>query len=226
MRFTCSKIIFFIILIALSALYTGGCRRAGTWLVKEDMPPHADAIVLLMGSFPERVLQAADLYNKGKADRLIIVRENMGGYRKLEERGVTIISTTRQAGDAAVSLGVPAASIVYLPGDARSTIDEALAIRDYLSGTNAIDTIILVSSPAHTRRAAMIFRAALRDMNHPVCVGCSPSSYSAYSPEKWWRRREDIQTVLSEYIKAAGFVLLEKRGLQLRGNRRHKRVPD
>ena len=63
-RFTRSKIIFFIILIALSAVYIGGCRRAGEWLVKEDVPPHADAMVLLMGSFPERVLQAADLYHE------------------------------------------------------------------------------------------------------------------------------------------------------------------
>ena len=50
MRLTRSKIIFFIILITLSAVYIGGCRRAGTWLVKEDVPGHADAMVLLMGS--------------------------------------------------------------------------------------------------------------------------------------------------------------------------------
>ena len=83
-----SRIVFFLILIALSAVYIGGCRRAGKWLVKEDVPVHADAMVLLMGSFPERVLQAADLYHEGKAGRLMIVEESMGPYQRLEARGV------------------------------------------------------------------------------------------------------------------------------------------
>lgn len=214
MRFTRSKIVFFIILIAFNAIYIGGCRRAGAWLVKDDMPPHADAMVLLMGSFPERVLEAADLYHEGKAARMLIVYESMGPYWLLESRGAEIIRTTRQAYDATVALGVPADSITMLPGDARSTIDEAMAIREYLSETPGIDTILLFSSPAHMRRSAMIFDAALRSMPAPVYVGCSPSSYSAFNPERWWRRKEDIQVVLSELIKICSFHLIEKRGLK------------
>ena len=80
-----SRIIFFAGLVLLLAVYAGGCRRAGSWLVKEEVPAHADAMVLLMGNFPERVLQAADLYQAGKAERLIIVEESMGAYRGLEE---------------------------------------------------------------------------------------------------------------------------------------------
>ena len=59
------------VLVALSAAYIGGCRRAGTWLVKESVPSHADALVLLMGNFTDRVLQTADLYRSGIADRVI-----------------------------------------------------------------------------------------------------------------------------------------------------------
>ena len=73
-----SRLIFFFILIVLTVVYIDGCRRAGNWLVKEDVPEHADAMVLLMGSFPDRVMQAADLYNEGQADRLIIVHEEYG----------------------------------------------------------------------------------------------------------------------------------------------------
>jgi uncharacterized SAM-binding protein YcdF (DUF218 family) len=213
-RFTRSRIIFFVVLIALSAVFIGGCRRAGTWLVKEDVPPHADAMVLLMGSFPERVLEAADLYHEGKARRMLIVYESMGPYRLLESRGAQVIRTTRQANDAAVALGIPADNITMLPGDARSTIDEAMAVREYLKETPGIDTILIVSSPAHMRRSSMTFDVALHTMPATVYVGCSPSSYSAFNPEKWWRRKEDIQSVLSEFVKICSFQLLEKKRLR------------
>ena len=62
-----SRNFFIIILVILTVTYIGGCRRAGRWLVKEDVPPHADAMVILMGNFPDRVLQAADLYHEGRA---------------------------------------------------------------------------------------------------------------------------------------------------------------
>lgn len=201
---------FIIPLLILLFLYAAGCRRAGNWLAREEVPDHADAIVLLMGSFPERVMEAADLYHEGKAGRMLIVYEGMGPYRLLELRGAEVIRTTQQARDAAVAMGVPPDSITMLPGDARSTIDEAKAVRSYLRDKPDIDTILLVSSPAHMRRSSMIFKAALRTLPGEVVVGCSPSSYSAFNPDKWWRRREDIQVVLSEVVKIGIFQLIEK----------------
>ncbi len=207
-------IIYLLILIALCTAGIGGCRRAGDWLMKNDLPPHADAMVLLMGSFPERVIQAADLYRNGRADRLIIVHESMGSYRLLESLGADIITTTEQARNSAVALGIPADSITVLPGDARSTLTEAAVIRDYLKLNPGPDTLVLVSSPAHMRRASMIFKSAFRNLGMPVYIGCSPSTYSDFDPKHWWRRKEDIQTVLSEFIKIGSFVLFEKRELK------------
>lgn len=213
-----SRVIFLILFIVLNVIYIGGCRRAGKWLVKEEVPPHADAIVLLMGNFPERVMEAADLYNEGKAGGMLIVNESMGPYRQLESRGAKVIRTTQQAYEAAVVLGVPADKIAMLPGDARSTIDEAQAVRDYLADKPGIDTLLLVSSPYHMRRSAIIFNAALRDLPLAVYVGCSPSSYSGFNPDKWRRRREDIQSVLSEYTKIVSFELFERRGINKNTN--------
>jgi uncharacterized SAM-binding protein YcdF (DUF218 family) len=210
-----SRILFFIILIGLLATYVGGCRRAGKWLVKEDVPPHADAIVLLMGNFTDRVLQAADLYNGGKADRLVIVEESMGGYQGLLDRGVSIISHTSQAVSSSVALGVPADSITVLPGDARSTLDEAVIVRNYLKAHAGVDTLILVSSPYHLRRASMIFRKALRETESPVYVGCSGSgAYTSFDGARWWRNKEDIQFVLTEFFKIGSFMMVEKKELK------------
>ena len=203
------KVIISILL--LFALSTFGCRKAGSWLVKNDLPQHADAIALLMGSFTERVLEAADLYSEGKAGRIIIVEEYMGPFKILEERGATIVSNSRQAFNSLVTLGVPADSIIILPGGARSTLDEAGIISEYLSSCHCADTLLIVTSAAHSRRASMIFRTAFRINDLQVYTGCSPSSYSSFDPDRWWSRKEDIQTVLSEVVKTGSFLLVERR---------------
>jgi uncharacterized SAM-binding protein YcdF (DUF218 family) len=210
-----SRIFFFIILFVLIILYIGGCRRAGSWLVKEDVPAHADAMVLLMGGFPDRVLQAVDLYHEGKADKLLIVEESMGPFSTLELRGADIISNTEQARNSAIALGIPADSIAILPGDARSTQDEAIVVRDYLSRCTTVDTLLLVSSSAHMRRASMIFKAAVKNNDHPVYIGCSPSAYSDFNADRWWRDKEGIQSVLTEYVKMGSFVVFEKKKLRV-----------
>lgn len=214
MIFTRSRVLVLVLLVALNTVYVGGCRRAGNWLVKEDVPEHADAMVMLMGGFPDRVLQAVDLYKEGAAGRLIIVEESMGPFSTLESRGADIISNTQQAKNSAIALGIPADSITVLPGDARDTKTEAIAVRNYLAGNVAIDTLLLVSSPSHMRRASMIFNATLRDSETPVYVGCSPSAYSNFNADSWWRDKEGIQTVLSEFVKIGSFVMFERRDLR------------
>jgi len=205
--------LFLVFLLILAVAYIGGCRRAGAWLAKEDMPGHADAIILLMGNFPDRVLQVYDTWESGQADKVIIVEESMGAFAALELRGASIVSNSEQAAGSLIALGIPHDNIVLLPGNARSTLEEAYAIRKYLAGNKEADTLILVSSPAHMRRAYMIFKRTLRAMDKPVVMGCKPSSYSSFNGVKWWRRKEDIQTVFAEYIKIASFMLIEKHKL-------------
>jgi uncharacterized SAM-binding protein YcdF (DUF218 family) len=183
------------------------------WLVKQDDPIHADAIVIPMGSFADRTLQAADLFLHGLARKVIIVEENMGAYKTLKTRGVRITSNTRRVRNYLISLKVPADSIIILPGDATSTQMETIIIREYLANDPDIDTICVVSSAPHTRRASMIFISAFRKAGMQVQVISSPSSYTNFDADKWWKSREGIQTVLLEYMKIANFVLFERREL-------------
>lgn len=210
-----SKTTFLLVLVALSAAYIGGCRRAGTWLVKESVPSHADALVLLMGNFTDRVLKTADLYRSGIADRVIIAEESMGGYKGLTDRGVKIISHTSQAVRSLVALGVPADSITILRGDARSTLDEAVIVRDYIGTNPGLDTLILVSSPYHLRRSSVIFGKAFKEAGLTVFTGTSGSgTYTGFDADRWWRSKEDIQHVLTEVIKIGSFVTVEGRRLK------------
>lgn len=198
------------ILIIIVALNLGGCRKAGCWLVRDDEPAHADAIVLLMGSIADRVLQTADLFMKNTAGKVIVVEESMGEYRELEARGADIISNTTQVVNSLITLGVPADSIIILPGDATSTLMEASIIKDYLTDKPDIDTILLVSSPSHTRRASIIFTNVFRHSEIPVTVYSSPSVYNRFDKKNWWKNREGIQVVLLEYIKIASFWVFER----------------
>ena len=171
-------------------------------------------MVLLMGSFPERVLEAADLYHEGKASRMLIVYESMGPYRLLESRGARVI---RLPGRQMMPRWPWASRLTVL--QCFPEMQEALSMRLYKSENILKKHLVLIlfslsPLPPICEDLAMIFDAAFRTMPAPVYVGCSPSSYSGFNPEKWWRRREDIQSVLSEYVKICSFQLLEKRRLR------------
>ncbi|MHC1775873.1 MAG: YdcF family protein [Lentimicrobium sp.] len=198
---------FFLIFILLSVTT---CRNAGTWLIKKDTPVCAEALVILMGSIPDRVLEASDIYKAGLTDRVVIVEESMGAYRELEARGVRIISNTQQCRNAAIQLGVPSENIVVLPGDARSTQHEVMIVREYLKVWPGIDTILLVTSSDHTRRASMLFEKAFEKSGMQIVVYTCPSKYSNFKGEGWWKQKESIQVVLFEYIKIANFLFIEK----------------
>ena len=197
-----------VLLILLLAV--GSCRKAGARLVKADHPEHADAMIMLMGSITDRLLQTADLYHEKVAGKVWIVEAGMDADSIMEERGVQIISNSMRARYALIDLGIPADSIVILPGGATSTRMEAGITRDYLVTQTGIDTLLLVSSASHTRRAFRIFEAAFTPLEEPVALYCSPSSYSNFHAKKWWRHRNDIEDVLIEYLKLANFYLFER----------------
>jgi uncharacterized SAM-binding protein YcdF (DUF218 family) len=184
----------FCVVLLIITFCIGSCRKAGYWLVKEDV-------------------QAADLYKQEAVDKVIIVEESMGAFKVLEERGVNIISNTNQVHDAIITLGIPADSIIILPGDAASTQMEATIIREYLIEKPELDTLLIVSSVEHMRRAFMIFKTAFRKAGMPVTVLCSPSAYSSFDPKNWWKSKEGMQIVFLEYTKMAVFVLFESRKL-------------
>ncbi len=209
------RIVIYSLLFILIFLCVGACRKAGIWLVKEDEQTHADAIVILMGSISDRVMWAADLYHKDLARQIIMVNtglfdvdESMHLPRGFEPSN-TILSR-----EELIALGVPADSIVIIPGGALSTQMEATLVRDYITKNNKFDTLIIVSSAEHLRRATMIFRTAFRYAGLKIHIISSPSKYTNFVAENWWRNREGTQKVLLEYMKISNFILFQKKKLK------------
>jgi len=197
------KLLVGVILLALLAVFF---RYAGILIVAEDSPEKADLIVVLMGSGPDRILGAVDLYKEGYAPCILMVENWEPGYELLESRGVKVPREAEIEAMIGTQLGVPQEALIILPGDARSTQEEALIISRYLQDNPEIDKILLVSSKYHSRRSAIIFRWVIGDTEILSC----PTPYDNYNADSWWRTRQDAKSVVMEYAKLANFYLLDR----------------
>lgn len=190
--------LFITVIVILSVLLLGrlSLPSLGYYLVAEDEPQQSDIIVLLMGSGPDRMLGAVDLYHAEYADEILMVRNMVRGYDLVVSQGVKIPHDTDIAKEVAVQLGVPEEKITVLPGDALSTQDEAIAVREYLKTEPDIDSLIIVTSKSHSGRAKKIFVKAMTSLERDFRIISCPTNYDDFNAEKWWQNREDFKRVV------------------------------
>lgn len=91
-----------IVILVVVALIRLSLPSLGNYLVAEDEPQQSDIIVLLMGSGPDRMLGAVDLYHAKYADEILMVRNMVRGYNLVVSQGVNIPHDTDIAKDVAV----------------------------------------------------------------------------------------------------------------------------
>ncbi|MBP8820308.1 MAG: YdcF family protein [Syntrophomonadaceae bacterium] len=186
-------------------------RYAGDGIVAVDPPEKGDLIIVLMGSGPDRILGAVDLYEQGYAPCIVMVENWQPGYELLQPRGVDLPRDAELAAMAGVELGIPEEAFVILPGDARSTQDEALIVTQYLKEQKLeVDKVLLVTSKFHSLRSALIFRWALGGLDREVNVLSCPTPYDNFNAAAWWQSREDAKRVVMEYAKLVNFYLLDR----------------
>lgn len=177
---------------------------AGTYLIADETPKPADAIVVLAGSTPDRILEAVDLYEKGLAPLIVLTRGSEGpGIRQLRQRGVHVLEPHEENASIAGQLGVPAAAIDIVGGGAGGTVTEARVVVDYLRD-KGIKSAIIVTSKMHTRRAGWIYRGIAGDeISFTTCA----SHYDSYDPTNWWHFRGQTRRVVIEYQKLVVYWL-------------------
>lgn len=206
MRKTICLLVIFSLVAGLIFLFL----QAGSFLVKADPIHNSDAIVVLMGSVPDRALYASDLVNKGISSNLILAEEATSGWEDLKARGIHPVVGSDLFKEVAVQLGIPSQDIQILHGNAKSTLEEARIISSYLKSHPGKDTILLISSASHTRRAALIFHETLKKAGLPVHLMVSPSPYSGFDGARWWTDKEKTATVFYEWTKIISFILFEQ----------------
>jgi uncharacterized SAM-binding protein YcdF (DUF218 family) len=179
----------------------------GGFLIVQDDAVPADAIVVLSGSLPDRILEAVDLYQAHLAPRIILTREQpLPGLAALRARGATLPEHHEQNIGIAEQLGVPATAIAVMPTPTSSTLAEIRALVVYLQ-EQRVHSILLVTSKAHARRARLTFHTvAGPDLRIAVC----PSRYDPFSAAQWWHERGSIRRLVIEYGKLLYFVLIDR----------------
>ena len=196
-----------IIIFVLISAY-GLIISAGNWLIVNDELKKADAIVVLMGSPGDRILEANDVYSASLSNKIIFAEDNDPSRKDLKSRGIILPNNADVSRRIAIQLGIPDSVIIILPGYANSTIDEAKILREYIDKNN-IKSIILVTSSSHIRRASMIFNNELSKCKNEIEIICNPSKYSNFDGENWWRERESRKKVVLEYLKLIQFLLFD-----------------
>ena len=185
-------------------------RKAGNYLVRHTEITSAQPTLILMGSIADRVLQTADLYKNGSSTEILIVNNIQYGSEYLAKYNVHIPNFASLSKNALLQFGIPDSLITIIPGRAASTRAEAEITANWLKQNPHIDTLIIVSSAAHMRRAIMIFEDTFNDNDLNVTLLSVPSKYSGFNAKHWWKHRESAKQVFMEYTKLASFLLIEQ----------------
>ena len=163
-------------------------RNAGEFLVEDQGPEKADAILVLAGDMRGlRIMRAGELVRSGYAPVALV----SGPY------DIYGVNEAELAIQFAVRKGVPAAYFEPLRLRALSTNEEAQAYVPELRKRN-IRKLLLVTSDYHTRRAGETFRRVLGS-DVQVRTVAAPDPF--FAPGSWWHNREGQKTVFFEYSK-------------------------
>ena len=179
---------------------------ARSLIVKKEIA-RADAMVILSGSssFRERTHVAAELFAEGRAPRIILTNDDRpGGWSNTEQRNPLF---SELALNELVRSGVPRERILLLPDAVHSTHDEAVLLHRY-AGTGSIGSLLIITSPYHSRRALWTFRQEFKATNVTLGLGFGDENQADYpSPFLWWTTIKGWRLVAGEYLKFVYYLL-------------------
>ena len=163
-------------------------RAIGSFLIVRDELKESDVIVVLGGE-SDRVDEAARLYHLGFAKYIIM----SGGSL---DKKVSMVGVMRNR---AVALGVPRENVILEP-QAQSTYQHPGLVEPIMR-SRGFTTAIVVSSPYHMRRSAMLFDRALGARG--IGLIYHPVQESWFDARYWWTDAASRRAVGSEYLKLA-----------------------
>lgn len=162
-------------------------KAAGLLITKDVLKP-ADAIVVLAGEETERVEHGVRLFRDGWARKDLLIMSGGPLIWKYSWAGLMK--------EHALALDVPPDRIL-IQDRSRTTEEDAFYTGEILK-KNGITSIVLVTSPYHSRRATFIFR---RVLGKDFRILSSPAEESWFHLQEWWKRRRDRAAVLNEVSK-------------------------
>jgi uncharacterized SAM-binding protein YcdF (DUF218 family) len=192
-----SLIFFGVVIIGFVLIYALRrplMRGLGNYLIEEDNLKPADAIFVLSGNPEDRAKEAAKLFRKGYAKKIICTGAAIPTLFevinvKIDEATLSKIALLNEEIDS---------NNIELLHFGTSTREESKAILAYCK-ENKLSQLIVVSDKFHTNRIDYAFRSLFEKEGVKLILRGAPSS--AYSEQNWWAEEAGLLMVNNEYVK-------------------------
>jgi len=173
---------------------------AGRLLIVNTPLQRADAIVVLSGSavYKERTERAAEYYQQGLANRILLTNDNLRGeWSSSEQRNPFFYERARNN---LLVFGVPAEQIEVIPQPVTNTYDEAEVLREY-AVAHGLRSLLIVTSAYHARRALWTLNRVFAGTGIEIGLQSIESGEQTPSPFTWWLHFRGWRMVVGEYVK-------------------------
>jgi len=168
-------------------------RNLGHWLVRQDGLGKADVIVVLSGGLPFRAQAAAGVFKSGYAPAVWVSRP-LGPREELAALGIQFVGEEEYNRKILVQQGVPDSAIRIFPDTIVNTQDEVEEISQEMR-RDGKHTVIIVTSPQHTRRVRALWRKLVGDDPRVIVRAAWDDPFDA---DHWWRTTADVLAVVRE----------------------------
>jgi uncharacterized SAM-binding protein YcdF (DUF218 family) len=186
--------ILFTVIVIVWAISPFCLAQMGNFLKIPDTLIRADAIVVLGGDGPERLLHAAELYKKNFASNVWITGN-------MPFPTLPSLFEGELARDLLIKFNVPSNSITMLKST--STWEDSLAVAANAKLRN-VKSILLVTSWYHSRRALNAFERNVA--SHGIALGFSAPATPTFTAKDWWESEYGLTKVIEEYIKMVRYL--------------------
>jgi uncharacterized SAM-binding protein YcdF (DUF218 family) len=194
------------ILIVLGVAGSVVFFKIGEWLVVQDPLVHADVIIILSGSLPDRAMEAARVYKAGYADQ-VWISPPISPVEQLKSMNISFLGEDFYNEKVLLAQGVAPDAIRILERPSANTEEEVREISEALRGNNYHKAIVVSSKP-HTRRVRTIWRKLIGSDPRLVVRFANDDIYDG---AHWWRHTHDALDVVRETLGLfnawAGFPL-------------------
>lgn len=190
--------------VSVLVLWPIGAWAAACFLIVREPIEKSDAIVVLSGSatYRERAKHAGELFNAGRANRVVLTNDNLkSGWSWAAQRNPYYHELAKEELKRA---GVPDQNIQVMMAPILGTHDEVVKLKDYCD-QQKLNSILVVTSAYHSRRALWTFRRVFNDGNKKVGMDPAAAGLETPSPSTWWLHRFGWDLVPREYIKLVGY---------------------
>lgn len=188
------------LIILVTVFHATILRYIGHFLIEQNLPQHAQASVVLStgNEYPHRLVEAAELFNSGTVERIVINGNRKTSLiKQLEAEGYEPAAPWYENSLRILEQqGAPREKVVIINAeDVYDTISETKTVCDALLSDRITD-VIVTTSKYHTKRASMIWKSLCPELGQIYTAGARRDSYD---PNSWWKEGRQIRWVLAEY---------------------------